>query len=193
MKKIKKIVWLLLIGMSLGARAQSSFTKILTGDIVNDVGNFADRGWGDFNNDGFLDLFVCAYWGEQTNVLYRNNGDGTFTKVTGGDPVADAYGHVGSIWSDYDNDGSLDLFVSSATNNPSSRPNRLFHNNGDGTFTAVNVGSPTNQFGLFGQCFGSDYDNDGLLDFWVANDGNWNLTGGKNLLMHNNGDGTFTA
>jgi hypothetical protein len=182
----------LLIGMSPGVRAQSSFTKILTGDIVTDVGNFADRTWGDYNNDGFLDLFVCAYWGGQTNVLYRNNGNGTFTKVTGGDPVADDYGHIGSIWVDYDNDGKLDLFVSSATNGPSSRPNVLFHNNGGGSFTPVNVGSPTNQFGLFGQCAGADYDNDGFLDFFVANDGNWGLTGGKNLFMHNNGDGTFT-
>jgi hypothetical protein len=188
---VNLIVWLLLMGTSTEVRAQSSFKKILTGDIVNDVGNFDDRAWGDYNNDGFLDLFVCNAGPGQTNFLYRNNGNGTFTRITQGDPVADADYHIGSIWGDYDNDGNLDLLVSIGAEAPSARANRLFHNNGDLTFTAVSGGSLSNQFGFFGQGAWADYDNDGLLDLFVTGHGVHD-SGGKNLLMHNNGDGTFT-
>src|SRR5437899_3330493 len=113
-------------------RAQTTFSKITTGPIVTDRGQFVRGAWADFNNDGFLDLLVCNYGG--TNVLYRNNGDGTFTKVTQGDPVADTDYHVAPDAADYDNDGFADLIVTGGTGAPTTRRNMLYRNNGDGTF-----------------------------------------------------------
>jgi hypothetical protein len=99
---------LLLATARWAALAQTPFTKITEGEIVNDVGwNFRRGAWGDFNNDGFLDLFVNDYGG--TNVFYRNNRDGTFTKITQGDMVARADTYVTASCADYDNDGNLDL------------------------------------------------------------------------------------
>lgn len=92
------------------ALAQTTFTKITEGAIVNDLGNLFIRGvWGDFNNDGFLDLFVNDKNG--TNVFYRNNGNGTFTKTTQGELVRGADNHALPSWVDYNNDGNLDLLV----------------------------------------------------------------------------------
>ena len=146
--------------------------------------------WGDFNNDGFLDLFVSNY-GSRINVLYRNNGNGTFTKITQGDPVQDADYHTGAVCGDYDNDGYLDLLASAGVGAPTARRNSLYHNNGDGTFSRVSGGSVTNQLGFFNACAWADYDNDGFLDLLVTDGGNSSDTGGRNLLLHNNGDGTF--
>src|SRR5438093_7673627 len=81
--------------------AQTTFTKITEGDIANDRGNLFVRGvWGDFNNDGFLDLFVNDKQG--TNVFYRNNGNGTFTKITQGDLVQNGDDHSLPSCADYD-------------------------------------------------------------------------------------------
>lgn len=163
----------------------------------------AHSGWGqgvcigDYDNDGFEDLFV-AYFGK--NVLYHNNGDGTFTDVTDKAGV----GGNGKRWNsgcafvDYDRDGKLDLFVANYIDLdlatapvPESGPclykgvmvacgppglnggkNILFHNNGDGTFTDVSessgVLSTSGTFGL-GVLTG-DFDNDGWPDIYVAND-----------------------
>src|SRR5690348_2670458 len=85
--------------------AQTTFTKITEGDVVNDRGQFFVRGvWADFNNDGFLDLVVNDKSG--TNVYYLNNGNGTFTKITQGDLVQNADDHSLPSCVDYDNDGN---------------------------------------------------------------------------------------
>src|SRR6266571_2015528 len=168
--------------------AQTTFTKITEGDIVNDLGAFVRGAWGDFNNDGFLDLFISDYGG--TNVFYRNNGDGTFTKITQGDPVQGADTHTGPSWGDYDNDGNLDLLVPAGLVAPTPTRTLLYHNNGDGTFAAVSGGSITNQVGYFGPAACADYDNDGFLDLFIENTPDA-VFGGKGLLFHNNGDGTF--
>jgi len=87
------------------------FTKITDGIIVNEGGRSYSCAWGDFDNDGYLDLFVTNWLGEN-NFLYRNNTDGTFTKILGGSLVNDGgAGSSGCAWGDYDNDGFLDLFV----------------------------------------------------------------------------------
>ena len=191
----KIILGLLTVVMTAAVNAGFSqpitFTKITTGAIVNDLGEFLFAVWGDFSNDGFLDLFV-SNWNDQTNVFYRNNGDGTFTKITNRDPVQDADYHVGAAIGDYDNDGNLDLLVSAGVGAPTARRSLLYHNNGGGTFSRECGGSVTNQLGYFGPCVFGDYDNDGFLDLFIGNRDALDQTGAKNLLFHNNGDGTFT-
>ncbi len=163
---------------------------------------------GDYDNDGDLDLYVTAFG---PNILLRNNGDGTFTDVTAAAGVAGG----ARDWStstgffDYDRDGDLDLYVANYLDvrdenpwcgqrkpgyrmycNPTifeGTPDRLFRNNGDGTFTDVSskagIANPAGK-GL-GVVF-CDIDRDGDADIYVAND----LV--RNFLYRNNGDGTFT-
>jgi hypothetical protein len=161
---------------------------------------------GDYNNDGFPDLFVTAY-GRCT--LYRNNGDGTFTDVTEKAGVAAPGWTTSAVWLDYDNDGRLDLFVCSfvewsgvKTNLCGSNklgrnfyciprvfkptPSLLFHNNGDGTFTEVSQGTDIHR--ALGKALGvvaTDVNNDGLMDLFVANDTV------QNFLFMNRGHGKW--
>lgn len=170
--------------------AQTTFTKITEGDVVNDLGiGFVRGAWGDFNNDGFLDLFVNNKGG--TNVLYQNNGNGTFTKITQGDPVQGANEHTISSWVDYDNDGNLDLCVPAGLEAPTPAHIVLYHNNGNGTFSRASAGSLTNLAGFFGWGEWADYDNDGFVDLLISNIADLSV-GGQNVLFRNNGNGTFT-
>ncbi len=156
-----------------------TFTKITTGNIVNDTSYSRGCAWGDYNNDGWPDIFVVNYYG-MNDFLYRNNGNGTFTKITTGPHVNDGLWGSGCTWGDYDNDGYLDLYVTHNSTN-----NRLFHNNGDGTFTYFNSG-PSTESGLsFGASWG-DYDNDGYLDLMVPKEQT------LNALYKNNSGTTFT-
>jgi hypothetical protein len=114
------------------------FTKIMIGAVVTDAGYSSGCAWGDYDNDGDLDLFVANGVNTapgENNFLYTNNGDGTFTKVASGDVVEDPGHFIGCAWGDYDNDGDLDLFVANSGNN------FLYTNNGDGTFTKVTSGA----------------------------------------------------
>jgi hypothetical protein len=145
---------------------------------------------GDYNNDGFTDVFVTrSGFFAGNGQLFRNNGDGTFTDVTEEAGLGNVWGPAFTAsWVDYDGDGLLDLFVANNLGGLFDRktPNRLFHNNGDGTFTEV-----TEQAGLktiwptIGGAWG-DYDNDGFMDLFLSN------ALGRSQLFHNNGDGTFT-
>src|ERR1035438_9948259 len=175
----------ILAAASTGLTQQTTFTRITTGSIVTDQGEFTVGAWGDFSGHGLLDLFVCNY-DNRTNAFYRNNGDGTFTKVTQGDPVRDAGYHVCPAAADYDNDGYLDLLVSAGIGAPTAQPNILYHNNGDGTFARVSGGGITNVVGFFNACAVADYDNDGFVDLFIPGEG------GQGLLFHNKGDGTFS-
>ena len=169
---------------------------------------------GDYDNDGFDDLFV-TYWGK--NVLYHNNGDGTFTDVSEKAGVAGARTRwsTGCAFVDYDRDGHLDLFVANYIDLaefkgwplPESGPcmfksvqvacgppglpgakNVLYHNNGDGTFIDVSEKSGITQArGTYGLgVLSADFDNDGWPDIYVANDSQ------PSALYRNNHDGTFT-
>lgn len=121
---------------------------------------------GDYNNDGNLDVFVAVYG---ANLLYRNNGDGSFSEVAA-EAGVDNDGHaVGAAWGDYDNDGHLDLFVATYEGEPGAQTplNLLFHNNGDGRFTQV-----LSKDGLLNAADHSvefvDYNADGALDLAVT-------------------------
>jgi len=159
-----------------------TFTKIITGDIVNDGGNSFTGTWADYDNDGFLDLFVTNVLGGD-NFLYNNNGDGTFTKITTGDIVNDGGNSFGGSWGDSDNDMDLDLFVTSGN-----AENPLFYeNNGNGTFTKITTGDIVSNTDWVTGSSWVDFDNDGDLDLFAVT-----FPFNNNLLYSNNGDGTFT-
>jgi hypothetical protein len=133
----------------------------------------------DYDNDGFLDLYV-ANLGKQ-NVLYKNNGDNTFSDVTIASGATDYGIAMGSVFFDYDNDGDQDLYLTHDNYNPCI----LYQNQGNGTFWDVSQASGTNVSAMaMGVDFG-DFNNDGFFDLYVTNLGN-------NFLLKNNGDGTFT-
>ncbi len=144
--------------------------------------------WVDFDNDGDYDLFSVS--NTHAYRLYENDGNMQFTDISpaAGLAVPD-YHSWGASWGDYNNDGWLDLFISSRDNDTASVHNKLYHNNGDKTFTDVTVsaGISTDDFITFCSVF-FDYNNDGWQDIYMANDRPWNL----NILYENNGDGTFS-
>ena len=146
---------------------------------------------GDYDGDGFPDLYVTQYG---RSILYHNNGDGTFTDVTEKAGLAAPGWGSSAVWFDYDNDGRLDLFVgrfvdfSRALNKAcgveedghrhycipqmyAPTPSWLFHNNGDGTFRDVSKESGiASKLGKVWGVVASDVNNDGLMDLWVSND-----------------------
>jgi hypothetical protein len=187
---------------------------------VTQKAKIALSGWGqgvcagDYDNDGFVDLFV-TFWGH--DVLLHNNGDGTFTDVTrkAGLWHDDVRWSSGCSFVDYDRDGRLDLFVAHYVDfDPAHTPepgsaasclwkgipvmcgprglkgthSELYHNNGDGTFTDVSEKSGVAKTGAY-YCFTAltaDFDNDGWPDIYVTCDST------PNLFFHNNHNGTFT-
>src|SRR2546421_2325366 len=162
------------------AGAADPFTKI-TSDPVVSSGASSSLAWGDYNNDGFIDLYVNTL-NSASSLLYSNNGNGTFTRVTTGSIATDSGTAFGAAWADYDNDGFLDLFVAeNGTLN-----DWLYHNNGDGSFTKITTGAIVNSGGAGNNCAWGDYDNDGFVDLFVANSQQ------NDFLYHNNGNGTFT-
>ena len=138
------------------------FERITTGSIVTDTDNSVGGAWGDYNGDGFMDLFVTNS-SNQNNALYTNNTDGTFTKVTGSITVSDRGHSHGANWIDIDNDADLDLFVTNDNG-----PNFLYINNGTGSFTRVTDEEIATDLGLnYGQAW-ADYNKDGFLDVMLS-------------------------
>ena len=167
----------------------------------------------DYNNDGHLDLYLVN--SAAPSVLYQNNGNSTFMDVTASAGVSNqgSYGH-GVACGDYDNDGYVDLYITNFG------ANRLYHNNGDGTFTDVTAASGTGDARWSSSATFFDYDSDGDLDLYVVNYVNYRLDasaptcfenpsfgatekvrgychpkhfeGTPDSLYRNNGDGTFT-
>ena len=190
-----------------------TFTDVTKSAGVAGGGWSASAGFFDYDNDGKLDLFVTRYvdWtfktnrycGEKqpgyraychpdnyegvTNILYHNNGDGTFTDVSEKAGIANPKGKgLGVSFADYDGDGFTDIFVAN-----DSVQCFLYHNNGNGTFTEVGLlaGVGYNEdgktFAGMGTDF-SDYDNDGRPDIVITD-----LSNERYMLFRNNGDGTF--
>ncbi|MBI4661010.1 MAG: CRTAC1 family protein, partial [Verrucomicrobia bacterium] len=146
--------------------------------------------WGDFDGDGWPDLFVPVMV-NGTHLLYRNLGGGRFARVTSGSIAADREANFGT-WVDYNNDGHLDLYVVHGL--VPGKTNALHRNHGDGTFTAMPgdvVGPIVTDVGMYASSSWGDYDNDGYLDVIVTNNDR-NPGGGPNFFYHNNSDGSFT-
>ena len=160
-----------------------TFVAIQNDPIVNYTGYSHGAAWADYDNDGHLDMFVADYFSTRFNKLYHSNGDGTFEEVTSSPIVTDASFSVSAAWGDYDSDGDQDLFVP----NTNDENNFLYKNEGNGQFTKVTVGDIVNDGGKSVGASWGDYDNDCDLDLFVANAG-----GQNNFLYQNNGDGTFT-
>ncbi len=146
----------------------------------------------DYNNDGYLDLFVLrGGWfgkgGKHPNSLLRNNGDGTFTDVTKAAGVLSYHPTQTAVWFDYDRDGHLDLFVGNESTEAGTHPCELFRNNGDGTFTEIAAETGLNLTRFVKGVVSADYDNDGWADLYLS------CLGQPNLLMHNEPNGSPTG
>ncbi|MGB4851565.1 MAG: FG-GAP-like repeat-containing protein [Ignavibacteria bacterium] len=141
----------------------SAFVKIDTGATVSETAYSRGVNWIDIDSDRDLDLFVCRE-GNRVNFLYKNNGNGYFTKITNTALTSEAGEFWSGSWGDYDNDGDPDLFV---TNNGNQK-NSLFRNDGNFNFTKILNDPLVNEIGYNAVSGWGDYDNDGDLDMFVT-------------------------
>lgn len=175
----------------------ADFVDVTATAGVADAGRAITSAWGDYDGDGHLDVYLAKHREcpppdeNPQDTLYRNNGDGTFSDVTGilcpggVAPCAQTSGlGFTAGWVDYDNDGDSDLYLINDNINEDYYANVLWRNEGDGTFTDVSTASNTD-ISLNGMGLGvGDYDNDGWMDLAFSN-----IAPG--VLLHNQGDGTF--
>ncbi len=154
----------------------ASWTNVNSGPL-GDTGEGVGVAWGDYDNDGDQDIYLCNTDGG-VSKLFRNDGAGVFTSI-----LSPAFGNpgngLGAAWGDYDNDGDLDIYL---TKNGA---NILARNNGDATFTDVSA-TPINDPLYSHSGSWGDFDGDGLIDLYLTN------YPGPNKLFKNNGGGSFT-
>lgn len=160
-------------------------------DVTEDAGTDDTWGqgrsvaWGDYDRDGYADLLLGNL--KTDLVLYRNNGDGTFTNVA----IAAGLGSLRyneACFADYDNDGYPDIFLSDVEEH-GANTDRLFRNNGDGTFLDVTLAAGIQPLIQGRSLSWGDYNNDGYLDLFISRGTDVAL---KQTLYQNNGNGTFT-
>lgn len=192
------------------------FTDVTNQAGVSFSGSSSVGVWGDWDNDGCIDLYLVngnyatgiKNDEKMNDVLYHNNCDGTFTDVSRQAGIKDSFHGSGAAWTDFDNDGFLDIYVAnygySVGQDWYSEPNMLYHNNGNGTFTDVakalgvadvsimlrgfnvkNGKANAIRTGFSHQPVWFDFNNDGLMDLFVATDR------GISPLYKNVGNGTF--
>jgi hypothetical protein len=155
------------------------FTKV-TGQPMSSGAGAQGFAWGDYNGDGWIDVY-CSARSSTTTTLYLNNGDGTFARAAG-TIGANLVNPIGGCWGDADNDGLLDLFVS--MNNGGN--DLLMRNKGDGTFAATTNSPIVSSGGNGNGCAWADYNRDGFVDLYVSN------SDGNNFLFRSNRSGGFT-
>ena len=181
---------------------RGGFADVTQASGTGDPGSSFCAAWSDFNRDGWLDLYVAngtGATGDSTNVLYRNQGDGTFADVAAAAGVAHQGQTLSAAWGDFDGDGWPDLYACNFT-----EPNVLFRNRGDGTFADQTVAAGVGAEYIDGFItFVLDYDNDGALDIFVGNWSQYSVVladrvAGRStsqrdrpVLFRNRGDGTF--
>jgi len=158
------------------------FTQVLDGIWVNHFGYSETAAFGDYDNDGLVDLYVTNSAGTKKNFLYKNLGGNNMELVTGISPVTDLFSSRNVSWSDIDSDGDLDLYVT----NENGEKENLYRNNGGGSFEKMtDLIITTDGFNTMSSSWG-DIDNDGDLDLFLANDGS------KNQLFRNEGNFVFS-
>ena len=200
------IVFFINTGVVNSAVAQVTFTRINGGDITDSTGFYYNCAWGDYDNDGFVDLMATNIMRTvhegSPSILFRNNGDGTLSRVRDAVMELDNPSTGASpLWGDHDNDGDLDLFINYFDANGGIKElfpdtfgglsdtdmlkDRFYRNEGDGTFVRITEGAWVNDDG---DPWGSgaswvDYDLDGKLDLFVGN-----AFDQPNFLYRNEGD-----
>lgn len=164
------------------SNGDGTFMKNNSQIVSNDQGYSETAAWGDYNNDGLLDLYVTNSAGIKKNYLYHNDGNNTFSKIIVGDHVNDANFSRNISWVDIDSDGDLDLFVT----NENGQNENIYRNDGVNNFTKLTNGALLNDGGNTNSSSWADFDNDGDLDVFLANDF------GFNSLFKNEGNFIFT-
>jgi len=159
----------------------ANFTR-LGGTVTTSGGYCETASWGDYDNDGLVDLYVTNSAGLNKNLLFHNDGNNTFTNITSGNMVTDIFDSRSVNWTDIDSDGDLDLFVT----NESNQNENMYRNDGGGTFTKIVTGILLNSGDSTMSSSWGDYDNDGDLDVFLANDR------ANNGLFRNDGNFIFT-
>ncbi len=177
-----------------------TFTKDPSLVVNNDAATDQSASWGDYDNDGYLDLYTAAYTSTGAysthNYLYHNDGDGTFTFMSGLQPSIDGNQSFGSAWLDFNNDGRLDLVV--ANNKTADRHNYLYRNDGNGVFTNQTADPVVVDLLRSMGVSISDYDNNGYPDIYIdswsstTEPGMYRNKGGSNNWVQFKLDGTVS-
>ncbi|MCC6460230.1 MAG: VCBS repeat-containing protein [Saprospiraceae bacterium] len=161
------------------------FSKVTNSPVSTTPGDSRSVNWIDIDGDKDLDLFISnGPEAGENNFLYRNNGVGVFTAISGDPIVQDNKPSDGATWADVDNDGDNDCFVV----NWYGVDNLFYLNKGAGTFQPVSTGYPVGDAGFSETASWGDYDKDGRLDLYVTNSGGTK----RNYLYHNDGNNAFT-
>jgi len=158
-----------------------TFTKVETGDIVTELNRSYGCNWIDYNNDGWIDLFITG----ADNYWYKNNGDPDGTGQVTFKPIDSGTNQetrCGS-WGDYNNDGWIDVFV------VQNHYNFLFQHEGNGNFTKITDGDIVNISGNFRSAAWGDFDNDGDLDLFVTDSDYLNYLYQNNYVPDPNNEG----
>lgn len=158
-----------------------------SGSVLNGGFTYSETAsWGDYNNDGFVDVYVSNSGGDKRNILYKNLGDGSFEKIAAGLQSTDTKFSRSVNWIDFDNDNDQDLFVS----NESEETNSMYINDGTGLFSALTSDPLVNAIASSMSSSWGDIDNDLDMDVFISNSKYFEEQ--NNQLFINNGDGSFT-